>query len=353
MKKNIILSILLIALFLCFVGCKSDTDNVVDSESTSTNSSINFSKDTSKDVSSLFSEETGKRSLGMFSFGIVTDSSEMQVYQYKGKEMHIPFKVKGMDKKVISDFGLMVFVDGIAQPYKIQKKNGAIGEEKYMQKFSLKYEETEFFDIVFTPVTGKKGSKVGVVMATILKPDFMPENKEKANYGAYHSLNAILPQEIQFECEPLIQKEPIGFKESKLEEIPQTIKDKSKFIQNTDSIDSLDEGVNIDLISMEGDTKLFNAKNKKVKLKLVLYGGIEAAYRTTIFVNHIPVKVMGADYIETKTKKGKMTTVEFELDTSNYNELNTIYSITVPSGKDYLAVEYFPIKTKSALLVNN
>lgn len=62
---------------------------------------------------------------------------------------------------------------------------------------------------------------------------------------------------------------------------------------------------------------------------------------------------MGADYIEAKTEKGKMCSFDLEIDISGMDHYNTLYAITNPCGKGYLSVKYFPVKTRSILLIND
>jgi len=59
----------------------------------------------------------------------------IEVYEYNGKEVCIPYYVEGMEEKVKADFGLMFFVDGIPQPYRIRRKNGTVTEEQFMHNF--------------------------------------------------------------------------------------------------------------------------------------------------------------------------------------------------------------------------
>lgn|GEM_PF-725824 len=351
MKRTALCIYILLIICLVFTGCNQP------SEYTYTTATDKLTEDISTHsggdtIADSFLNDSGPTSLGMFSFGIVSESDEKQVYEYNGGELHIPFKVEGLDEKVSSDFGLLVFVDGIPQPYKMLKKNGDVTEEQYMHKFYLKYEEKQEFDIVFTPVAGEKGEKVGVVFATILKPDFMPQNEQRANYGFYHSLSANMPQEIYFRREPPNKRELLKNSNYRVEEIPQEVMDKLANFETKDDYNTLDSNFVTELLSQNDGTEVVKANNGKLKLEFRIYGGREATYRTVFFIDHKPVRVAGADYLETKTTKGKMCSVELELDTGSLNKLSTLYSITNPAGKDYMAVSIFPIKTRSFLIVN-
>lgn len=342
MKKNIVYVFLLIYLCTFISGC---------SNSIKVNNDIEIATTSSADTNP-FLNDTGNTNLGAFSFGVVTNNNEKQVYEYNGKEIHIPFRVAGMDEKVRSEFGLLVFVDGLSQPYKIVKKDGVVCKEQYMQKFNLANNETQEFDIVFNPITGKKGDRVGIVFSTVLKPDFMPESEKCHNYGVYHSLNANVAQEIYYKSDITDKKEAPAYKRYSIGDIPQ-IKKETLGIVVDDGDKPLDDRLITELSAENKNQDIYHAKNGKIKLELYMYGGTEATYRTVFFINHEPIQVMGSDYIETETPKGKMCTVKLEIDVSKYSKLNTLYAITTPAGKDYMAVSYFPIKTRSFLIVND
>ena len=189
MKRTALCIFISFMICLYFAGCNQSSKGA-DTMETDKLSEDALTRADSKAAADLFLNESGPISLGMFSFGIVSENDEKQVYEYNGGELHIPFKVEGLDEKIRSDFGLLVFVDGIPQPYKMLKKNGEAAEEQYMHKFYLKNKEKQEFEIVFTPVAGKKGERVGVVFATILKPDFLPQNEQRSSYGMYHFLSA-------------------------------------------------------------------------------------------------------------------------------------------------------------------
>ncbi len=355
MEKTAFNIIMLLIISVYFSGCThsfgtidiNKTDKLLEDVTTITSDNS---------AAESFLKDSEAISLGTFSFGIVSENNEKQVYEYDGNELHIPFQVTGLDKELSSDFGLMVFVDGILQPYKTLKMNGEETKEQYMHQFNLKNEEKHEFDIVFTPVTGEKGERVGVVFATILKPDFIPQDEQRVNYGIYHSLSANLAQEIHYQCEPTIKKELLKNSNYTVGDIPQEVIAKLANFRTDDDYNTLDSNFVTELSSLDkgaGTIEMIRANNGKVKLEFRIYGGQEATYRTTFFIDHKPVRVEGADYLETKTAKGKMCSAELELDIGSLNRLSTLYAITNPAGKDYMAVSIFPIKTRSALLIND
>jgi len=345
-RKSVLSVLMIVNLCFLLAGCfNGKSEPAVNSSNVTANVG-------DKSPADIFASDSSQRGMGAFSFGPVTANDEMQVFEYSGEEIRIPFKVAGMDKDVSSDFGLLIFLDGVSQPFRIEESNGTNSKEQVMHKFYLKNEETKDFDIVFTPVTGQKGQKVGVVFATILQPDYEPEDESKTNYGIYHSLNATLPQEVYFKTDIAGKSKLHSYSKTDVQDIPEDIRNQAETIITDGSSDYLDETTTIELLPEDPISNMISAKNGKAKLKFRIYGGLETTYRTTIFVNHIPVQIMGSDFIETTLQKGKMNTVEIALDMSNLGKLNSIYAISVLSGKDYLTNSNSPFKTKSLLLLN-
>ncbi|CDG36094.1 hypothetical protein CTHBC1_1453 [Acetivibrio thermocellus BC1] len=343
--KRIILAMFVICFSILCIGCNSREKNY--------NQKDELMEEDNQNIEDIFNEnDTKSQTIAQFGFGFISENfSEREVYEYNGKEVCIPYYVEGMEEKVKADFGLMFFVDGIPQPYRIRRKNGTVTEEQFMHKFSLGYNEREEFDVVFTPVAGKKGDRIGVISATILKPDFIPEDENRPVYGVYHSLAANKPSEIYFKSEFVNEKELRGYSKYVLEDIPEELK--SNVGSEANAFDDIDTMTRTEIIYDDKSKNVIYAKNGKVKFKFRIYGGPEIEYNTTIFVNHKPVRIMNSDYLAAKIEKGKMCTFDLELDISDYERLNTIYAISNPSGKGYFADIYFPIKTNSILLVND
>ena len=80
-------------------------------------------------------------------------------------------------------------------------------------------------------------------------------------------------------------------------------------------------------------------------------GGPEAEFNITLFINHQPVQLNGADYLSVRTVKNQMVEATFQIDTSALGALNTVYAIAVTPEDGELEINN-PVKTASVLLVN-
>ena len=137
-------------------------------------------------------ENVKKESSGQISFGYLNEKKD--VYEYNGKDVEIPFYLENQGNKneSVATIGLLLFVDGNIQDYRIE----ANGKIQTMQKITLKPKERKEFKLIFKPVSGKKGDKVGVIPATIWNPDSLP-NEKNPSWGNNQQLSANVPLEIK------------------------------------------------------------------------------------------------------------------------------------------------------------
>lgn len=111
--------------------------------------------DESDNLDAYFEEEPADNEVGSAEFGL-QDPMDM-VYTYDGEPLEIPFSITGASSGKTTEIGVLLFVDGMAQPYSAVYEDGTELEESYMQVFNLDYGQQENFNMVFQPVTGKAG----------------------------------------------------------------------------------------------------------------------------------------------------------------------------------------------------
>lgn len=328
---------ILLILTIILTGCKTGNKNKNDKENkTAVENRFEKKNESNEDII--------KEPSGQISFGYLNEKKD--VYEYDGKDVEIPFYLENQGNKNegVATIGLLLFVDGNVQDYKIE----ANGKIQTMQKITLKPKERKEFKLIFKPVSGKKGEKVGVIPATIWNPDSLPKEKNPS-WGNNQQLSANVPLEIKMKCSGTNQLKTTK-KHVKVSNIPEEILNDWKNTYVSDEYDSLDESVNFEMESSVKDKDILYGKNGKVPITLKLYGGKNVNEKITIFINNKPVKIDKKDYIKVKAKKGKMITVTANLDLSGYDRINSIYAIVMTSGGDYKIQDIY--KTDSLLLIN-
>ena len=339
--KQILISIFITVLLLS--GCSS-TDVRNDSETATPITSI----PAQTDMMELETDDNDE-----ISFGWDTETEDMDTFVYNGNTLSIPFKL-GTKKATGHDIGFLVFIGGIQQNYSVEFSDGTVTDESTMYRFKLTEIEEKHFNILVNPSVGKKGEKLGIYVCSVLYPSFMPENIDKPSYKGYHALSQVVPQQVKFKADTKKQGKEAAYTEDGLELSEDIIKSIKAFSSNSSKVDveeKLKDNLCIDLCQKSIDETYITSEKGKVILHIRLYGGVDGIYRTTIFINHKPISVNGADYIQSEVKAATMSECEIVLDVSDYEKLNTIYAITVPADDSYLT--YMPaIKSKSVLLVN-
>lgn len=324
------LLIALLAVFCLLTGCSANSKTAEQQPS---------------DLDTLFDNQPADNEVGSANFAM--DDPIETVYPYNGQPLEIPFTICGAEAGTNTEIGVLLFVDGVAQPYKAVYADGAELSEAYMQTFHLEYEQQENFRMVFQPVTGKAGETVSVMAVTILKPSFVAEGENNPRYGFYHGESATIPRHISFAVDAPPQAAAVPTADYNITELPKDVVDT---MAAWGSLEDLDTTAVLSLVTEDGNVIRSDGKTAKVTLRL--YGGPEATFHITLFINHQPVRINNSDYLSVNTQKNKMAEATFQLDTAGLDKLNTIYAIAATAGADDALEINNPIKTQSILLVN-
>ncbi len=278
-------------------------------------------------------DDAVSQSQGMIGYGFADGSPDE--YTYNGEAVEIPYYIENMGEagEENAEVGLLLFVDGEAQPFSAYEEEGK-KEEAVMQKFSIPPGKRVELTLSFFPVSGKKGETIGIIPATIWNPDFVPEGGENPVFGNSLKLGTNIPLEIKMEADG--NKVHKGAQtDAKMIDIPEEILAAQEKFFGEGEYDSLDSSVGFTIEPTKEKTNLLTAENGRADITINLYGGKQVTDKITVFVNNEPIKIDGGDYVKVKTKKGKMWQIRFSLDISNYKDMNTIYAVAMTSGEDY------------------
>lgn len=85
--------------------------------------------DASNDLDAYFEEEPADNEMGSAEFGLQDPMDT--VYTYDGESLEIPFSITGASSGKTTEIGVLLFVDGVAQPYSAVYEDGTELEESY------------------------------------------------------------------------------------------------------------------------------------------------------------------------------------------------------------------------------
>ena len=301
------------------------------------------SSDESNNLDALF-EGSADNEVGGASFALRSPLDT--VYAYHGEPLEVPFSISGTSAKMTTEIGVLLFVNGVAQPYSAVYEDGTKLEESYMQVFNLAYNQEENFNMVFQPVTGTAGETASIMAVTILKPSFVAEGPNNPRYGYYQQESATTSRRITFEVDAPGQNMTTANTDYEIVDIPHDVLDT---LAAWGAMDNLDTTATLSL-GVDGDDYI-QADGENAIVTVQLYGGPEADFNITLFVNHQPVQINDADYLSVRTVKNQMVEATFRIDTSELGKLNTIYAIAVTPEGENLEINN-PVKTASVLLIN-
>ena len=99
MYRFLLLSLLLVSLL---AGCSAPKDT-------------NQSSEESENLGTYFEDEPADNEMGSAEFGLQDPMDT--VYTYNGEPLEIPFSITGATSGKTTEIGVLLFVDGVAQPY--------------------------------------------------------------------------------------------------------------------------------------------------------------------------------------------------------------------------------------------
>jgi len=329
--KRILTILLLFAFLLTACSEKSSTDekNTIQNVTSSTEQTSEY------DPFARADDDTSSGTIGSFSCGVEWENGKELVLDY-APTVSFEYYVDNSGKD--SDFGLLIFLNGVRQPY----RTGENSENQIMHIFDVKQDEHQVQTIAFEPVVGEKGDEVSVEIITMFQPDYI--NTEKSSYGFSHRISSLYPSSLSVTQETDLIEPNVC---SKYEVTPITEEMRQEFNQMSSTGgyggNALDSGIFIetlkndvfytpaDRLNSESDITPFTMNDS---VTLCMYGGELCTYRVSMYINHelVTGAFDGADYIDITPSKNSICKKVIDLKALNLSlqDDNHLYFIAVP-----------------------
>lgn len=338
----------------------SSTDSSQNSSPTDCSSGIP-SNPSDTDENPFEANESVPDVLGSVGHGLANpklDKNGMRIpLNYNGGEMQINYSVNATG--AAKNIGFLVYVNGIAQPYKFNKTDSPY---EYMHIFNIQEDNKDTqFKFIFTPIVGKKGDKLSICITSVYNPAFMPDMKKTSSYGGYHE---ILASEYSIN----FNKTSDTLKSSNIPkyEYLSNVKLSKSSVTNQllDSFNGLMDKVDMESLNQSTYTKLY-FNNKDIKLSSSLkvnksgtihmtfkiFGHPGIKYENTFYINHKALTNGKGISFETLLSKGDVRIIEADINLDKLQNLNTFYVISVPTNSNAFPNDVIvPQKTPSVLL---
>ncbi|MBU3129924.1 hypothetical protein LGL55_19570 [Clostridium tagluense] len=336
MKKVAVLCSSIIITSLLASGCTSNYKKNVPINNKNTESSVNpFDlNDEKSDVQAAFG------------FGPVNPVDELSYTGAPIQQEYFYDNVGGAD----CNLGFMIFIDGIAQSYKINGEN----TEEIMHKFDVKKKSKIMFKASFKPNIGKKGDKLGLYVTTIVNPKHVPSVKSP-DFGNNLALSQVLPVNLKY-VESANNSQLKVYDKYLMQNVTEKIKNQYLSADESNKGKYVSNQASLFYLKYNGDYKGSKIELKKTsKLSLTLEGLCgpnDGKYRTTIYIDNKPVKTIdGKDYLEMQLKKGMLSKQNFDVDINGITGIHVLYTISVPQGNDYSILTNPIVESSCKLLV--
>lgn len=281
----------------------------------------------------------------------VTDPERRPEIVYTGGECMVNYSVSASG--IGLDFGFLLYVDGIPQPYKLKPE----GEYAYLHPVSLAEDaEDQPFTFYFVPVTGAAGTTSTLAVTSLTNPLFQPDMVETSSYGGYHgALTAEYP--IRLAADPPPFAEQVAVNKCIINMNRQALPVTSDYLETRGwSLGQLSKGI-YQFITYNGEVRYDNLAvsgdaSPAIHYELAGIPGMRS--QTTFYINHTPIAdADGRVVFENTFSSGDVIAYDFEIDIAKLSGFSTFYVVTVPLDTgDYPDDPISTLKTESILLWN-
>lgn len=336
MKRLVTLYILIIMTFILLIGCSDDNKKDVNLNDKNIESSYN-PFDLDDEQISTDAE---------FGFGPVNPVNELTYTGDPIEQEYYYDNTGDTDCKL----GFMIFIDGVAQLYKINGENN----QSIMHEFDVNKKSKTKFKVSFKPSIGKEGDKLGLYVATIFNPNYVP-SASVPSFGNNRALSQVLPVDLKY-LKSINNLELNTNDKYSTENITEEIKKEYLTVDEINSKKYVANEAPLFHLKYDGDFKnskieLKNASKLSLRLE-GLCGPDEGNYRTTIFIDNKPVKTVdGKKYLEMQLKKEMLSKQSFDVDISGLTGLHVLYTISVPKRNDYSKITNPIVQSPPKLLI--
>lgn len=275
-------------------------------------------------------EETINRAPGssnQISSDIIVPNKESMTLTYNGKPIEAEYEFSCQNACTM---GLMIFVDGSLQPYTVD------GKETTMHKVELKDNETKRFKFSFTPICGKKGDKLTVILANVYNPNVMELKGDINTFGNNHKISQPLPWKLQMNADSPERQLNISTDYKKISFTPQEKENYTSIDRDGKIHSELEGDVKIDIMNasqvINGKAELKKYSDNKMSIRV--YGNSEGKYKVSLYGDFNLIPINGKDYIELEVEKDKYSVIDFTFSKEDSAKYKNIFAIAAPMDKD-------------------
>ncbi len=331
MKKKIAI-IIMMTCCIAMTGCTaSDKAEMITSESAA------------REENPFSSQIDQATTEAAYSWGIANYDKEKRTITYDGNGLELEIEIDNM--QAACEIGFMVFIDGIAQPYRLEEDTA----EAYIHPIELEESTKKTVLLTLEPEFAIAGNEHEMYIASMYGPSYRV-TEENAGYGNYESILPCLPWKIKYAA-----RDHADCTDDQVQytDLPDEVR-KQYIIESSDGTTTNKLDTQLVTKYVQNGTIVENAKiDVSDDLTLQLYGGENQKYRICAMVDHCPVSVFGGKaYCDVVVESGRMAevTVGFQ-ELSEIQNYSPLYFVLCPIDETGYRDNLLIDKTSSAYFV--
>ncbi len=316
----------------------SDADSLFAEDADAENAADSSSNRLFSDSENLFAEDADAENIP---HGSIVHGSDSRTFSYTGGTLKLPYYAEGSG--LGANCGFLLFLDGIPQPYRIESD----GAYAYLHQLSLTDNIRKDFSFYLEPVTGKAGEILTLTILS-LTPQSFDETKELPLGTSQNFLENYVS--LTFETDAVSTQPAAGSTVSILRNLSVSEEELTP-----ESIDSyLSDGTGTPAASVsELSTRVFqncSLSEDGTKLSHILLGHPGVRYRTTLFLDYIPLWHEGSCCVDRNLKSGLASRLDVKLDSSALNSTHILSVLSVPRNASDFPDDVLITETWSVIL---
>ena len=268
-------------------------------------------------------------------------NDDNHTYVYNGNTIHSSYLIHGGEEN--TEIGLFLLINGI--PHKFHISNIST-EDKFMNVIDIEKDGHMEIEVSLDPTIGTKGDILNVDIFSIKSPSY-----DLASEAVEERSDHILYQGTGFKIE--IEEDTINTICNGLDNYtlnPITKEERANY--NTDDGSNMLDNFSFFALQQDMETSQIISTDGMANAVFRSFGAESNNCKTTLFINHEPVRIMDSDYLEYEVNENNEVLFDLEIDTKNSEENSVIYCITSYIRRDDPEQRTLITKTKSALLMN-
>ena len=263
---------------------------------------------------------------------------------YEGGEMNMPFFLQA--RGFVSDVGvgILLFVDGLPQPYKTAEND----TYQYLHTFYPPSGKEYIVNTFFVPVTGQAGDDLEISFATILDPDY---SLSEGARGFVYTFGSVVGG-ARLICTVTPPASQAELPNTRIASLTTTYVDtKSAEIggcSDKDLMEKVEMRFYVNDVPQSGNTTIKGVTAEEpVKLRYEVWGSPYVHYGLVFFVDNEPVFAPDRWMIPVQVENGRKTVIEAELDMTGFDGESVVYAVLVPRNSRISEIETMAFITPS------